>query len=125
VVAHIRQFLIKEQGGSSADPTYIEILLKFTILWLVGQIIDLSSRGLRHRSWELLLLCTIFQMHFNNWFLMSIGGRSIPFYKKLKSHAKDFSNKVTICAPPVVEAQASGIFDLPFLMKYILGESVR
>jgi hypothetical protein len=57
VVEHTLQCLIDEQGKSNADAKYIENLLNTIPRWLVGQIAPLSSRGLQHRSWELIVLC--------------------------------------------------------------------
>jgi hypothetical protein len=53
----LKAFLNAQQGSCTADSTHLEHL-QHGALWVVSRMNELYSKGLKHRSWELFLLCT-------------------------------------------------------------------
>jgi hypothetical protein len=60
VYERLKAFLIAQQGRSKADSTHLKSVLEGA-LWVVSQMNELYSKGLKHRSWDLFLLCTSYK----------------------------------------------------------------
>lgn len=103
---HIKKFLMRQQEKCDAGSEYLT-RLRTAALWPVKQMNELYRKGLKHRAWEMFVLC----------------GPSIHFYKKLALvDTEEVTSRVVICEPPEGEVQADVPFDITFLTKIILGE---
>ncbi|KAF2182599.1 hypothetical protein K469DRAFT_690714 [Zopfia rhizophila CBS 207.26] len=105
---HMRKFLTEQQGKEcTAGETYLS-QLRTGALWTIKRMDELYETALKHRGWEIFLLCS----------------PSIHSYRKLSKceGTEKFTSEVAICEPPEEgEVQADIPFHITFLIKVILG----